>query len=219
MCRRCIEPCVRRWDRDGSGTIERGEFHSAIHAIGFSAPAAELNNIFSLVDKDGSGIVSYAELHTLLRQGAGVKLDKALQDGAKGEITTESENTIKLRKSANERRGPGRAATMDELRRAIAARHTRVMDLFRALDESGDGTVTKAEFRSALPMLGFDASAAEGIDALFDALDEDGSGTISHTELHARLRQGADVELSPSLQAGALGELELEAKNPIATRA
>ena len=37
----------------------------------------------------------------------------------------------------------------------------RVIDLFREWDEDGDGTVSKKEFRKAMPLLGFDAPRAQ----------------------------------------------------------
>ena len=40
--------------------------------------------------------------------------------------------------------------------------------------------MTKTEFRSALPMLGFDSSDSAMIDALFDQLDVDASGSLEY---------------------------------------
>ena len=55
-----------------------------------------------------------------------------------------------------------------------ALRHSygRVIDLFRSWDENKDGSVTKKEFRNALPLLQVngDVSLAE-VDALFDSFD------------------------------------------------
>ena len=41
-----------------------------------------------------------------------------------------------------------------QLRDALTAQAVRVIDLFREWDEDGDGTVSKKEFRKALPALG-----------------------------------------------------------------
>jgi Ca2+-binding EF-hand superfamily protein len=208
----------KKWDADGSRMIEKAEFRRAVEEIGFDAPSEELNAIFDMIDTDGSGVVSYEELHALLRRGSDITLEKSLQDGVKGEIETEARLKIATRKDVNERRGPMRAATVDELRKAISERYTRVMDLFKMFDKNGDGRVAKSEFRAALPLLGFDSSYAPVIDNLFDSLDVDGSGSIDHIELNARLRQGADVALDEALQDGAMGEIVLEAKLKIAAR-
>jgi Ca2+-binding EF-hand superfamily protein len=96
-----------------------------------------------------------------------------------------------------------KAVTIEGLRAALTANRTRVIDAFRKLDKDGDGTITKAEFRGALPLLGFDASRTDLTDELFKTLDSDGGGTISFDELNQKLRQGAGVELAArTLRAG-----------------
>ena len=112
--------------------------------------------------------------------------------------------------------GPLKAVTIEGLRTALTANRTRVIDAFRKLDKDGDGTITKAEFRGALPLLGFDASRTDLTDELFKMFDSDGGGTISFDELNQKLRQGAAVELAAELKAGAVGAIELKAKNKIA---
>ena len=58
----------------------------------------------------------------------------------------------------------------------------RVIDLFREWDENGDGTVSKKEFRVAMPLLGLEVPI-KSIDALFDEWDPDGSGKLDLKEL------------------------------------
>ena len=58
----------------------------------------------------------------------------------------------------------------------------RVIDLFREWDEDASGSVSKREFRKAMPMLGLDVPA-EDVDALFDSWDPDGSGMLELKEL------------------------------------
>ena len=55
---------------------------------------------------------------------------------------------------------------------ALRQPYGRVIDLFRSWDGNKDGSVTKAEFRNALPLLQLngDVSLAE-VDALFDSFD------------------------------------------------
>ena len=47
------------------------------------------------------------------------------------------------------------------LARALRKKLTRVIDLFREWDEDGNGSVTKKEFRKAMPMLGLEVPVAE----------------------------------------------------------
>lgn len=58
-----LQAAFRRYDRDGTGEIDALEFERACADMGFGAVA---HKIFSGLDKDGSGTISYRELITLL---------------------------------------------------------------------------------------------------------------------------------------------------------
>ena len=46
-------------------------FSRAIQGIGFDAPAEEVDLLFDEMDASGDGSISFKELHSALRQGAG----------------------------------------------------------------------------------------------------------------------------------------------------
>ena len=94
------------------------------------------------------------------------------------------------------------------MRDALSRTAIRVIDLFHEWDDDNSGTVSRAEFRKAMPMLGFFVPRAE-LDALFDEWDLDKSGSIEIGELSTLLRRGGEVELDPSLMPGGAGEIEL----------
>ena len=203
----------RRFDVDGSGKIDSDEFRKAMQALELAWPVEDMDLLFQSVDRDGSGSVEYKELNKLLRQGADVQLDAALKPGAV-EIMKKQTSPKRTRNQAPS--GPMKAVTIEGLRAALTANSTRVIDAFRKLDKDGDGTITRAEFGGALPLLGFDASRTDLTDELFKMFDSDGGGTISFDELNQKLRQGAAVELAAELKAGAVGAIELKARNKIA---
>lgn len=64
--------------------------------------------------------------------------------------------------------------------------------LFREWDDDGSGTVSKTEFRRALPILGLQISKADA-DALFDSFDSDKGGTIDFTELSKQLKPKVSI--------------------------
>ena len=107
----------------------------------------------------------------------------------------------------------------DALRDGLAKNAARVMDLFRAWDVDGNGTIDKKEFRRALRALGVGVPAKE-LDELFDSFDKDKGGLLEAKELGKALRRGggADIKIADELQAGAMGEIELKAKNRISIR-
>ena len=63
----------------------------------------------------------------------------------------------------------------------VKKRRARIIDLFRAVDSGGDGTVTPAELREGLEKIGITASDVEFL-ALIQAFDPDGSGEIEFSE-------------------------------------
>ena len=70
----------------------------------------------------------------------------------------------------------------EQLLKALDKNFMRIIDLFREWDDDDSGTVSKVEFRRALPCLGLRVERADA-DALFDSFDVDKSGTIDYKEL------------------------------------
>ena len=58
----------------------------------------------------------------------------------------------------------------EQLRDILTANSVRVIDLFREWDDDSSGSVSKKEFRRALPCLGLKVEKADA-DALFDSFD------------------------------------------------
>ena len=78
----------------------------------------------------------------------------------------------------------------EQLRDILIENAVRVIDLFKEWDEDGDGTVSKKEFRRAMPMLGLELPRQD-VDALYDSWDPDGSGSITLKELERVLKAPA----------------------------
>ena len=183
----------RIWDTDGNGLVSLREFRKAIRALRLSASDAEVDSLFATWDRDGSGSISSRELSKILRRGAGAEIELApdLQPGAAGEIELESKNAIALRKS--QRDGPrartGIAPTIANIKAAMSEDRWRTRDMMNVLDRDEDGRVTKREFLSVLPVLGFDAAESDELLQLFLTIDADASGSVDFDELHAALRK------------------------------
>lgn len=114
--------------------------------LGFSCARAEANELFASWDADGSGQVDYREMNRLLRRGATVELDAALQVGARGEIEVHSKNAHSLRKdgpqSTHSRLLGGEALDLEsevslteQLASALDTSKSRVNDLFAEWDK------------------------------------------------------------------------------------
>jgi Ca2+-binding EF-hand superfamily protein len=192
----------REWDDDGDGVISRAEFRKALPVLGVAVDRADCNALFDLLDDDSSGFIDYKELNAKLRSGATVQTN----DEKSGKPRSRKKGGgFKI---ASERRpqregGPGSVVKVLELRdsdnpvealrKAMGKHMTRVIDVFRQWDEDGSGSISKKEFRRALPILGMLDCPKAVSELLFDRLDEDKSGSIDYQELNHSLRQRSDI--------------------------
>ena len=193
----------REWDEDGDGDVSKAEFRKAMPLLGLHVPKKEIDALFDEWDNDGSGTINLKELNAQLR--ASVELDAALQVGAAGEIELTRTQGFKLRDASSLGRGTFLGGidleedgnVREQLKEALRKNAVRVIDLFREWDEDGDGTVSKKEFRKAMPLLGLHVPRKE-IDALFEEWDPDGSGDIDMKELNKVLRRSGDTAAVPT---------------------
>ena len=116
--------------------------------------------------------------------------------------------------TASEQAGaaPSGPTLLDQLREALVANLARVLDLFRGLDENGDGNVSKKEFRKALPLLGLTEITRDTADLFFNTIDEDGSGSIQYSELSKKLRRKVTDTAGIQPTAAGKGGLRLSKK-------
>lgn len=56
-----LEELFGRYDKDGSGRIDRGEFGALIVELGAGLTEAETDRAFADLDRDGDGAIDFAE--------------------------------------------------------------------------------------------------------------------------------------------------------------
>ena len=78
----------KKWDEDGSGTIQKKELRKALSALGHNASEVAVSELFNSFDTGGNGMIEYKEFHRAIqrRQPAPALLDKwfahkSTQDG------------------------------------------------------------------------------------------------------------------------------------------
>ena len=65
------------WDQDGSGSVNRTEFHHALLVLGVDCTSEEAGAVFKSLDADGSGEVDYRELQRALKPAPAPKATTA----------------------------------------------------------------------------------------------------------------------------------------------
>lgn len=156
-----VVDAFRCLDKDGNGVVSQREFRAALPLLGFENNRAVADAVFAELDSNGNGVLEYEELNEKLRPAAGV--DPKIPNARS-------------------------RASLSDIRLELAREVNRVIEMFKSVDENSDGSVTKREFRAALPLLGYRGVGRGVIDELFDHFDIDGNGAISFVELRTMLR-------------------------------
>lgn len=190
----------RKIDVSGDGSVSPDEFFNGLADMGCRPSAEEFELLMQRLDRDGGGDVTLKEFDRALKAvEKKAKADGRLAGGTGGTLELPSltpratkqalETTMTPRLRAQE---PVALQLADEFLISMIAslneRKTRKIDLFRFIDRSGDGSMSRAEFRAGLESLGFEVSGAE-FAALVRKLDGDNSGDISISEFDRALKE------------------------------
>jgi len=194
----------RMWDEDRSGTVDKGEFHKAVRALGFDVQREDTDAVFESLDDDKSGNLEYKELNEMLRKGVGAERAKAnlkraprQADRSRGAKVSAKETNVNYMTSRAAALPPmvkldasGEVTIEEQLFEILKEHQVKLIDLFREWDDDGNGALDKKELRKSIAALGYDAPKKD-IDAFFDSVDTDKSGWIEYHELKAALTKVA----------------------------
>lgn len=185
------------WDKDRSGLLTRTEFRMVVKAMGFRSDAVA-DDLFRMIDLDGSGSITYEELNTTLRSGAGAD-----------DAASAKRRALKKRSQKPDEAPSGRvkAISFDDLAEAsgdmaspgLKRMSTTMVDLFK-LDSKAPGRIAPGELMSAL-WHALDSTSLRVID-FFRECDIDGDGRISCAEFKGAMMA---LGLIPQCQAGVEG--------------
>jgi len=182
--------------------VSQLEFVKAMREFGLQASFDQVNTVFHSFDKDGSEMIDYRELHKLLVRSVQKypRLDP---------LKARAENSIAIRKAlvkgsnvVGEMAHIGKDEDLSEsipnqIRAALQSKLTRVVDLFKQLDEDKSGKVSVFEFIKSMRLLGLEAPP-QAMVAVFNSIDKDKSGSIDYRELDRLLRNS--VKTHPTLE-------------------
>jgi Ca2+-binding EF-hand superfamily protein len=195
-----LEAVFEKYDRNRSGTLDSDEFESLCRNMGFGS---ESRKLFTVLDHDNSGSLSYRELAAALAAGD--------VSGRLSSVTKRRESTKvaafvwahdgSQRDSGRERRsidtsnwrlrGQTTEAIRDELRDLLQKCGGHIADLIRIFDtDEGDAAllIDDVEFYKAMrERLGYRGPTYVLRD-VFRSLDSDGSGAIGFDELFEFVR-------------------------------
>lgn len=206
----------RGMDDSMDGSVTGEELRVGLSAFGVSLSDGELRDLLLHVDKDGSGEVNVRELDRALKAAERDKKGSAPSRSSKGVAAlTSGSSTLKsvmagiVASPQASRQAPAAAGSrlppasprqepslepmsradevMCGIRAKLNRRKTRMIDVFRVLDQSGDGCLSPKELSAGLARLGCELNN-EDFAVVVDTLDKDGSGDISIAEFDKALK-------------------------------
>lgn len=189
-----MQKLFEEYDRDGSGTLTYNEFHKACKRFGFGSVSRQ---IFDSFDMDGSGSVAYHELGKAVRDRTTAAPAKTFLIAMLYRSNDGEAELFRVPAQAGPA-GAGHSASASvapptdvygslqqlsttvqrEILPLLRDNEDRLLSLFRAWDEGGDGRLSLKEVKNALESLGYTGDA-EAVRVFFDAVDTDVSRQYS----------------------------------------
>ena len=154
-----ITALFQRFDSSGDQTIDLKEFMSLLKIVDSKLSVLQIENVFNLIDYDGSGSISLEELKELM----GLKREE------ENKFVENQEMELKIKK------------TMYVLKETIKRNGLDINAIFSRYDNSGDMNLDAEEFFSLLKDI-TPSIEEEIVKYLFRKLDFDGSGDININE-------------------------------------
>ena len=179
----------RGWDVSHDGHVERDEVSDMLHKMGVRIQSGEEEKFFRLFDVDGDGEVNYNEFMRAIIDTS----DETYRRNRNGSLWSNNNNDDEQQQQQPTRQPSGvrdvvRAAQIHSKVTQRLQRHKHKMaDLFREMDNNGDGTVSYGEFRSALKKLHINGLTTGDISLLWSDVDVNGDGRVDVKEFATKL--------------------------------
>ena len=164
----------RKFDMDKSGSIDKEEFHHAIRSMRLGLSQRQIDRLWTKVDADGSGDISYEEFIT--------KFDA--YDPLSGVNGPERSKGVRRPSQAFHVSGAGARKVQEELKSAIAQRRASVFQTFKAMDEDGNGALNGAELTKGVATM-LPSAKIEDIKNFVRQVDTNGDGVMDYSEFLA----------------------------------
>ena len=195
----------RSFDEDKNGTIDRGELQRGLSTLGVDMTADQLEDVFTILDKEGGGEIEYATFAQWFGTGPPpppippqVRAMAQAQQESKG--STDRDQFLKEIAAASRRRVPLPPPTPEVTARQNA--REAASNPAEHLAEIKRVAVAKAEKRSWGQMLALKAElsavfkvSGASIERTFREFDQNGDGVVDSDELQYGL-EAMGVELS-----------------------
>ena len=130
-----------------------------------------MRRMFSIMDRDGSGMISIDELKDLLYSQGYYPSETELKDMME-EIDSDHSGEIDFEEFVS-------YCVRRRMSRTISQENREIKDAFRFFDKNGDGFITAREIKQVMCEIGQDISE-EQAEQMLAEVDKDGNGRITY---------------------------------------
>ena len=201
-----VTSIFQQFDRSGDGCLSKAEFRKGVGALlskaSFTVTPHEINGVFATIDCDGSNEVSYEEFANELNEMAMARTNTKMPP----ETTTTTTTTPPMSRTTY-------LQIMHRIDKHVKSHLIKVLSIFQQFDRSGDGCLSKAEFRKGVGAILSKASftvTPQEINGVFATIDCDGSNEVSYEEFAKEMK-----ESDPVRQASLAKKLALKKKQRV----
>jgi len=190
-----VSALLEQWGKAGEKRVSIDRLCAGLKEMGFELQPLELKEIFAKMVEtaDAAGNYDVKELHKALWNGKALvkRLVGAVEGSYEAHARLDSQALSLMRLSAAT--ASDGESIKEQLRSHLVANGPRLIDMFRTMDLSGDGTVSRSEFAIGIKQFGVQVSTPE-LDALFDEWDANQSNSLELKELNHILRRGGHAQ-------------------------
>lgn len=130
-----------------------------------------MRKMFSLIDRDGSGMISKDELKDLLYSQGYYPSETELET-MMGEIDSDNNGQIDFEEFVS-------YCVRRRMSRTVSQENKEIKDAFSYFDKNGDGYITATEIRQVMVELGQDISE-EQAELMLAEVDKEGNGRVTY---------------------------------------
>ena len=182
---KAIQKILKKFDKDGSGQLSREEMGEAAKRLGFGDLSTQM---FEMLDKDGSGVVTATEIQEFLLSSTRESQKLSMF------MLAFNKNPVKVKEKPKQREWQFESRSLEavrlEMMRIIREEDLRLIEIFRELDDNESGSLSRSEIRRwmARGMSLNDSTGGELDDLVADLISDIDSnasetGSVSFEEL------------------------------------
>jgi Ca2+-binding EF-hand superfamily protein len=198
-----LDAAFKHADTDNSGFLSMAELKAAVEDSGVELKQEQLELLLDIYDKSHDGKISCNEFMEAMRG-----LVEPINPNRKVEKKTAKKHKYTQKQLLH--------LVRTKMEGAAQGGGGQARKMFKKFDRDGSGTITKAEFKDYMKLMGIELEDDE-FDSFFDTLDEDASKEIKYNEFIKNIFDSGSTTIDVGTSQGEAEKAEETLKNKLVT--